>query len=53
MLDLIAACLLGFDTVLALYLLHLEANDPRHRLQRVEALRPREKDAQELPRSPE
>jgi hypothetical protein len=39
MLDLIAVSLLAVDSVLALYLLHIEVNDPRRRLQRVEARR--------------
>ncbi|HUL09928.1 MAG TPA: hypothetical protein VLV76_26590 [Candidatus Acidoferrum sp.] len=39
MLDLIAVCLLAFDCLLALYLLHIEVNDPRRRLQRVQARR--------------
>ena len=39
MLDLIAVCLLAFDSVLALYLLHIEVNDPWRRLQRVQARR--------------
>ena len=49
MLDLIGVCLLALDSILALYLLHIEVNDPRRRLQRVqerrEALRQRENDA--------
>jgi hypothetical protein len=39
MLDLIAVCLLAFDSILALYLLHIEVNDPRRRFQRVQARR--------------
>lgn len=50
MLDLIAVSLLAIDAVLALYLLHIEVNDPRRRLQRVEArreaLRQRENNAE-------
>jgi hypothetical protein len=53
MLDLIAVALLAFDSVLALYLLHIEVNDPRRRLQRVqerrEALRQRENNAEKPP----
>lgn len=39
MVDLIAVSLLGLDSVLAPYLLHIEVNDLRRRLQRVEARR--------------
>jgi hypothetical protein len=56
MLDLIAVCLLAFDSALALYLLHIEVNDPRRRLQRVqarrEALRQQEKEARKADRGP-
>ena len=49
MLDLIAVCLLAFDSILALYLLHIEVNDPRRQFQRVqerrEALRRQESEA--------
>jgi hypothetical protein len=49
MLDLIAVSLLAVDSVLALYLLHIEVNDPRRRMQRVvarrEALRRQESEA--------
>jgi len=39
MLDLIAVCLLAVDSVLALTLLNIEVNDPRRRLERVQARR--------------
>ena len=39
MVDLVAVSLLALDSVLALYLLHIEVNDLRRRLQRVEARR--------------
>jgi hypothetical protein len=39
MLDLIAVCLLAADSVLALILLNIEVNDPRRRLERVQARR--------------
>jgi hypothetical protein len=49
MLDLIAVSLLALDSVLALYLLHIEVNDPRrHRqriLERLEAIRRRDSEA--------
>jgi hypothetical protein len=49
MLDLIAVSLLALDAVLALVLLNIEVNDPRRRVERVEArreaLRRRERDA--------
>ena len=56
MLDLIAVSLLAFDCGLALYLLHIEVNDPRRRLQRVEArreaLRQRESEAKNSTKDP-
>jgi hypothetical protein len=54
MLDLIAVCLLAFDCLLALYLVHIEVNDPWRRLQRVharrEALRRQEEEARKADR---
>jgi heme exporter protein D len=39
MLDLIAVWLLAADSVMALVLLHIEVNDPRRRLERMQARR--------------
>ncbi len=39
MLDLIPVCFLAVDSVLVLILLHIEVNDPRRRLERMQSRR--------------